>query len=121
MGPTAEVRDARVTGRDARSRLTEGLPVKEHRADVAGTRTAWIEGGAGPPLVLLHGPGESGINWRWVIPSLTRDHRVVAPDLPGHGSSGGADVGWNDPWLAGSDVSLADTFHYPCPPAKPML
>ncbi|HSG48645.1 MAG TPA: alpha/beta fold hydrolase [Longimicrobiales bacterium] len=69
--------------------------MKEHRADVAGTRTAWIEGGAGPPLVLLHGPGESGINWRWVIPSLTRDHRVVAPDLPGHGSSGGADVAWN--------------------------
>jgi pimeloyl-ACP methyl ester carboxylesterase len=70
---------------------------------VAGTWTTWLEGGEGPPLILLHGPGESGVNWRWVIPDLVRDHRVVAPDLPGHGGSGGADRKWDEPrileWL----------------------
>ncbi|NIR78001.1 MAG: alpha/beta fold hydrolase, partial [Gemmatimonadetes bacterium] len=47
--------------------------------------------GEGPPLVLLHGPGESAVNWRWVLPELMESHRVVAPDLPAHGRSGGRD------------------------------
>lgn len=103
-------RDHGATGREARARLTEGLPVTERRAELAATPTAWLEGGEGPPLILLHGPGETGVNWRWVIPDLVRDHRVVAPDLPGHGSSGGADVEWTEPrileWL---DALIEDT------------
>lgn len=66
------------------------MPVAERRVDVAGTRTAVLEGGDAPPVVLLHGPGESAVNWRWSIPDLTTCHRVIAPDLPGHGSSGTA-------------------------------
>jgi ubiquinone/menaquinone biosynthesis C-methylase UbiE/pimeloyl-ACP methyl ester carboxylesterase len=31
-----------------------------------------------------------------VIPDLVRDHQVVAPDLPGHGSSGGAELEWSE-------------------------
>ncbi len=105
MEAAAEVRDRdrRAGGSEARARLTEGLPVRERRGDVAGTRTAWLEGGEGPPLILLHGPGESGVNWRWVIPELVRTHRVVAPDLPGHGASGGTEARWTEPeileWL----------------------
>ncbi|MDP2479598.1 MAG: alpha/beta fold hydrolase [Candidatus Palauibacterales bacterium] len=105
MDATAEVghRDRRAAAGEARALLTEGLPVRERRAELAATPTTWLEGGEGPPLVLLHGPGESGVNWRWVIPELVRDHRVVAPDLPGHGSSGGAGVEWTEPrildWL----------------------
>lgn len=75
---------------DHRRQLLRGLPVAERRVELAGIATALLEGGDGPPLVLLHGPGESAVNWRWVIPDLTADHRVVAPDLPAHGSSGGA-------------------------------
>ena len=47
-----------------------------------------LEGGDGPPMVLLHGPGEFAAKWMRVIPELVKTHRVVAPDLPGHGASG---------------------------------
>jgi pimeloyl-ACP methyl ester carboxylesterase len=53
--------------------------------------TALLEGGNGPPLVLLHGQGEFAATWMRVIPELVRTHRVVAPDLPGHGASGVGD------------------------------
>lgn len=46
-----------------------------------------LEGGEGPPLVLLHGPGESSLWWMRVIPELVSTHRVIVPDLPGHGAS----------------------------------
>jgi len=74
-----------------RERLLAGVPVEERRLDVAGIPTAVLEGGAGDPVVLLHGPGEFAAKWLRVLPELTRRHRVVAPDLPAHGDSGGAE------------------------------
>lgn len=38
-----------------------------------------------PPLVLVHGLDGSAANWWDVAPELARDHRVIAPDLPGFG------------------------------------
>lgn len=73
---------------DHRSRLLDGVPLTERRLTAAGLSTAVLEGGDGPPLVLLHGPGESAVNWRWVVPDLVKTHRVVAPDLPAHGATG---------------------------------
>jgi pimeloyl-ACP methyl ester carboxylesterase len=72
---------------DARRRLLADIPVSERRLELAGISTAVLEGGDGPPIVLLHGPGESAVNWRWVIPELVETHRVIAPDLPAHGST----------------------------------
>ncbi len=64
-----------------------------------------LEGGDGPPLVLLHGAGTYGAIWQQVIPDLKVTHRVIAPDLPGHGSSslpdGPLDEGRVDAWLGG--------------------
>jgi FAD/FMN-containing dehydrogenase/pimeloyl-ACP methyl ester carboxylesterase len=74
-------------GDGPRARLVADLPVRQHRIDTAGISTAVLAGGEGPPLVLLHGPGESALWWMRVIPDLVRTHRVVAPDLPGHGDS----------------------------------
>lgn len=71
----------------ARQRLLAGLPVTERRLHLAGVSTAVLEGGGGPPLVLLHGPGEHAAKWMRVIPRLAATHRVIAPDLPGHGAS----------------------------------
>ena len=70
-----------------RERLLEGAPVSERRLTLAGHQTALLEGGNGPPVVLLHGPGEFAACWLRVIPGLVRDHRVIVPDLPGHGAS----------------------------------
>ncbi|WP_226366558.1 alpha/beta fold hydrolase [Pseudonocardia sp. ICBG162] len=41
-------------------------------------------GGAGTPLVLLHGATSSWRAWRPVLPALERRHRVLAPNLAGH-------------------------------------
>jgi pimeloyl-ACP methyl ester carboxylesterase len=70
-----------------RERLLSEVPLSERRLQLAGVPTAVLEGGAGPPIVLLHGPGEFAAKWRWIAPDLVRTHRVIAPDLPGHGAS----------------------------------
>jgi pimeloyl-ACP methyl ester carboxylesterase len=72
-----------------RERLLAGLPVEERRLQLNGVSTSVLEGGDGPPIVLLHGPGEHGAKWLRVIPSLVTTNRVIAPDLPGHGASEG--------------------------------
>lgn len=41
----------------------------------------------GDPLVLVHGLGASKITWLPLLPELSRTHRIVVPDLPGHGES----------------------------------
>jgi len=43
--------------------------------------------GQGPDLVLLHGWGMNGDVWESIVPSLAKNHRVSAVDLPGHGRS----------------------------------
>lgn len=80
-------RTQRPAAEDVRVRLLAGLPVTERRLDLAGVSTAVLEGGDGPPLVLLHGGGEFAATWMRVIPDLVRTRRVIAPDLPGHGAS----------------------------------
>jgi pimeloyl-ACP methyl ester carboxylesterase len=74
-------------GRDARGELLAGVPVQERRVEFAGVSTSVLEGGDGPPVVLLHGPGEFAVRWMRVIPHLVGTHRVIAPDLPDHGAS----------------------------------
>ncbi|MGH9210237.1 MAG: alpha/beta fold hydrolase [Acidimicrobiales bacterium] len=85
---THVVDDVQVAAGDvARARLVATLPVTDSRLDIAGVSTAVLEGGHGPPVVLLHGPGEYAAGAARIIPELTRTHRVIAPDLPGHGAS----------------------------------
>jgi pimeloyl-ACP methyl ester carboxylesterase len=71
----------------ARIQLLDNIPVTEGRMQLAGIPTAVLEGGDGPPLILLHGPGEFAAKWLRVIPELVATHHVIAPDLPGHGRS----------------------------------
>jgi pimeloyl-ACP methyl ester carboxylesterase len=47
-------------------------------------------GGAGPPLLLLHGFTDTWRTWELVLPALEREHEVLAPTLPGH--AGGPDL-----------------------------
>ena len=74
-------------GERAREQMLAGIPVTERRLTLAGMSTAVLEGGDGPPMVLLHGPGEFAAAWLPVLPDLIRTHRVIVPDLPGHGAS----------------------------------
>lgn len=51
------------------------------------TRVDYVELGEGPPLLLVHGLGGSWRNWLENLPYFARNHRVVALDLPGFGTS----------------------------------
>jgi pimeloyl-ACP methyl ester carboxylesterase len=74
-------------GGDLRQRLLAGAPVTERRLELAGVSTAVLEGGSGPPVVLLHGQGGWAGLWVPAIAELVRTRHVVAPDLPGLGAS----------------------------------
>lgn len=43
--------------------------------------------GDGVPVVLLHGFGGDKDNWSIYAPHITKDHRLIAPDLPGFGEN----------------------------------
>lgn len=59
----------------------------DRTATLNGVRTAWSEGGDGPPLLLLHGFPQTRALWARVAPGLTASHRVICPDLRGYGES----------------------------------
>ena len=75
--------------------VTDGKPrlegFDERELEAAGARLSYAVGGAtgsaAPPLVLVHGLGGTIENWRALAPSLAVRHRVLVPDLPGHGGS----------------------------------
>jgi pimeloyl-ACP methyl ester carboxylesterase len=78
---------------DGKHRL-EGF--EERELEWRGTRLRYAVGGlrapkaspaAAPPLVLVHGLGGTIENWRAIAPALAARHRVLVPDLPGHGHS----------------------------------
>lgn len=52
-----------------------------------GRSVTYAQAGAGPALLLIHGLGGRCENWGAVIEPLARRHTIIAPDLPGHGSS----------------------------------
>lgn len=55
---------------------------------VDGGPAEYLDVGTGPALVLVHGDGQTGRDWRWVAPALAAaGHRVIAPSLPGHGAT----------------------------------
>lgn len=56
--------------------------------ELPGLKVHALRGGAGMPLVLLHGWPEFSYVWRKNIPVLAERFEVVAPDLRGFGKSG---------------------------------
>jgi pimeloyl-ACP methyl ester carboxylesterase len=54
---------------------------------VGDARIAYVEEGAGPPVLLLHGCPFASFVWRNVIPELSGSFRCVAPDLLGLGDT----------------------------------
>jgi len=44
-------------------------------------------GDDGPLLLLVHGITQDSRTWERLAPHLRDDHRLLAPDLPGHGDS----------------------------------
>jgi pimeloyl-ACP methyl ester carboxylesterase len=76
-----------VDAQRSRERLMAVAPLTERREVLAGVSTNIMEGGEGPPMVLLHGQGEYWAVWLAVLQDLVRTHRLIVADLPGHGAS----------------------------------
>lgn len=58
------------------------------RVAVSETEIDLVVGGAGPPLLLLHGYPQTRAMWHRVAPMLAERFTVVAADLRGYGDSG---------------------------------
>ena len=52
-----------------------------------GVEIAYRIGGAGPPLLLLHGYPETHVMWAKIAPALAERFTVVMSDLRGYGDS----------------------------------
>ncbi len=65
----------------------------EHRfIDLGDVSMAYVEAGAGDPIVFLHGVPTSSYLWRNVMPHLEPHGRVIAPDMVGFGKSDQPDI-----------------------------
>lgn len=58
-----------------------------HRIDIDGRLLRYVQQGAGPDVVLIHGVIGSAEDWQPLVPLLAARHRVTAVDLLGHGGS----------------------------------
>ena len=52
-----------------------------------GHELSYTDTGSGPPVVLVHGMMSSSRTWSGQVDRLAAEHRVIAPDLFGHGDS----------------------------------
>lgn len=76
-----------------------------------------VHGGAGPPLLLLHGYPQTHVMWHAVAPRLARHFHVICPDLRGYGHSskppGGDDhAAYAKRAMARDMVAVMDAFGY---------
>lgn len=70
--------------------------------------------GQGEPVLLLHGLGSRGADWRLQIPVLAERYRVVVPDLRGHGASPKPHGPYTIPQMTADVVELMDVLDL-CP------
>jgi haloalkane dehalogenase len=71
---------------------TEDISYRKY-APVLGTQMAYVDVGAGDPIVFLHGNPTPSYLWRNIIPHLLPFGRCLAPDYVGMGNSGAAPDG----------------------------
>ncbi len=60
----------------------------EKNITIQGVNLVYLDQGKGTPLLLIHGYCGNAYNWSQVFETLSRDFRVIVPDLPGYGKSG---------------------------------
>jgi haloacetate dehalogenase len=65
--------------------MFEGFARK--RIKSSGAEIALVQGGAGSPMLLLHGYPQNHVIWHKVAPRLAQEFTLVIPDLRGYGDS----------------------------------
>jgi 2-hydroxy-6-oxonona-2,4-dienedioate hydrolase len=85
-----------------------GGGVQERYYDAGDVRTRVLESGDGPTLLMLHGTGGHAEAYCRNIVPLSRDFRVIAVDMLGHGYTGRPDVSFTLDDFADHLAALAD-------------
>ncbi len=62
-----------------------------------------------PPMFLIHGLADEADTWRHLVPPLSTQYRVIAPDLPGFGRSEKPDRPYTVPFFQDVLLELLDT------------
>jgi len=60
---------------------------RRERIDIDGNAIMTLQGGSGPPLLMLHGDPQTHLCWHLIAPRLTDRFTVVLTDLRGRGES----------------------------------
>src|SRR5438034_53521 len=89
-------------------------------ADVNGLKMYYEIHGSGKPLVLIHGSFGTTAGWSTVLPTLEKNHQVVAVELQGHGHTADRDTPLSMEQMADDvagllkalKISSADVFGY---------
>jgi pimeloyl-ACP methyl ester carboxylesterase len=77
---------------------------------VGGLRLHHVRGGRGLPVLFVHGLGSAGyLGWRFVLPTVARHHRALAPDLPGFGLSDKPSTRYGIPLFTRTMLRYLDT------------
>ena len=63
------------------------MNTRQRTAILNGHEFSYLDSGEGPALLFIHGLTGSQRNWAHLVDALDHDHRVLAPDLFGHGAS----------------------------------
>jgi pimeloyl-ACP methyl ester carboxylesterase len=66
------------------------------------------DSGSGEKILLIHGLGSSGQSWSAVAARLATDHRLIIPDVRGHGRSGKPAGPYSVPLFARDLAALCD-------------
>jgi len=72
---------------DERFANLPGFPYQPKYVEIEGLRMAWVESGAGDPILMVHGEPTWGYIYRKMMPPLEPVGRAVVPDLIGFGRS----------------------------------
>jgi pimeloyl-ACP methyl ester carboxylesterase len=82
--------------------------VAGYRCRVSSARLHFEERGSGPPLLLIHGVMITGEMFEPILAKLASRHRVILPDLRGHGRSRALPPPYTVAQLAADLVELLD-------------
>jgi pimeloyl-ACP methyl ester carboxylesterase len=84
--------------------------VTHEYVDAGGLRTHVALAGPpnAPPILLVHGWPQNWWAWRRVIPALSTGHRVIVPDLRGHGWTEAPRLGYGKAQLAADLIAVLD-------------
>jgi pimeloyl-ACP methyl ester carboxylesterase len=98
----------------AETSLSSAPPTFSDGADarVNGITLHYLTAGKGTPIVLLHGYAETSHMWLPLLPLLSKQHAVIAPDLRGAGASDKPAGGYDKKTMAADIHALVRSLGY---------